>query len=188
MLIADDEERDYGNTEKVQPLKEKWEESGYHVISMKDDFRTIYGDDVKKTGTFHWLEEFADPQTTAEEPAAADSSQAPAPEAEEKKDVQYVLFLGTNDKDTNKPVFTQAEALEKAKEILIRHFGGYTIQEAHGGWVDNGTVYQEYTLVIYLSDTTLDLVHEAAAEMVDTFRQSSVLIQANETQTEFYAP
>ena len=60
MLIADDEERDYGNTEKVQPLKEKWEESGYHVISMKDDFRTIYGDDVVKTGSFHWLEEFAD--------------------------------------------------------------------------------------------------------------------------------
>jgi hypothetical protein len=62
MLIADDEERDYGNTEKVQPLKEKWEESGYIVISMKDDFRTIYGDHVVKTGTFHWLEEFADPQ------------------------------------------------------------------------------------------------------------------------------
>ena len=62
MLIADDEERDYGNTEKTQSLRQKWEESGYHVISMKDDFRTIYGDDVKKTGSFHWLEEFADPE------------------------------------------------------------------------------------------------------------------------------
>ena len=60
MLIADDEERDYGNAEKVQPLKEKWAESDYNVISMKDDFRTIYGDDVVKTGSFHWLEEFAD--------------------------------------------------------------------------------------------------------------------------------
>ena len=70
MLIADDEERDYGNTEKVQPLKEKWEESGYYVISMKDDFRTIYGDDVVKTGTFNWLNEFADPEEAAEEPAA----------------------------------------------------------------------------------------------------------------------
>ena len=70
MLIADDEERDYGNTEKVRPLKEKWEESGYQVISMKDDFRTIYGDDVVKTGSFHWSEEFADPAESAEEPAA----------------------------------------------------------------------------------------------------------------------
>ena len=60
MLIADDEERDYGNTEKAQALREKWEAAGYHVISMKDDFRTIYGDDVKKTGVFRWAEEFAD--------------------------------------------------------------------------------------------------------------------------------
>ena len=60
MLIADDEERDYGNTEKAQALREKWEAAGYQVISMKDDFRTIYGDDVKKTGSFNWLNEFAE--------------------------------------------------------------------------------------------------------------------------------
>ena len=60
MLIADDEERDYGNTEKARALGEKWEAAGYHVISMKDDFRTIYGDDVKKTGTFNWMAEFAE--------------------------------------------------------------------------------------------------------------------------------
>lgn len=103
-------------------------------------------------------------------------------------DIQYVLYLGTNDKDTNKPVFTQAEAQEKAKEILIRHFGGYTLQEANGGWVgDDGTLYQEYTLIIYLSDTTLEAVHTAADEMVETFHQSAVLIQANPTTTEFYS-
>ena len=191
MLIADDEERDYGNTEKVQPLKEKWEESGYIVISMKDDFRTIYGDDVVKTGTFHWLEEFADPvQPAPETTDAAEEKQPeeePAEEAAGQENTQYVLYLGTNDKDTNKPVFTQAEALERAKDILIRNFGGYTIQEAHGGWIDNGTEYQEYTLVIYLSDTTLDKVHASAAEMIEVFHQSSVLIQENPTRTEFYS-
>ena len=99
-----------------------------------------------------------------------------------------MLFLGTNDKDTNKPVFTQDEAMEKVKDILIRRFGGYTIQEARGGWIDNGKVFQEYTLIIYLSDTTPELVHDAAAEMVETFHQSSVLIHANKTTTEFYTP
>lgn len=178
MLIADNEELDYGNAEKVQPLKEKWEASGYHVISMRDDFRTIYGDEVKKTGTFHWLEDLAEERVPMEEPAA---------ESAEGQDVQYVLYLGTNDKDTNTPVFTQAEAMEKAREILLRNFGGYTIQEAHGGWIDNGTEYQEYTLVIYLSDTTPEKVHAAADELVSTFRQSSVLIQENPTKTEFYS-
>ncbi len=194
MLIADDGERDYGSAEKVQPLKEKWEESGYHVISMKDDFRTIYGDDVVKTGSFHWLNEFADkeePEAGEETETAANGEQPPeaSPEAEasEQGSIQYVLYLGTNDKDTDKPVFTQAEALEQAKDILIRHFGGYTIQEAHGGWIDSGKKYQEYTLVIYLSDTTLDKIHAAADEMIETFRQNSVLIQENPTKTEFYS-
>ncbi|MER1992385.1 MAG: DUF3574 domain-containing protein [Eubacteriales bacterium] len=192
MLIADDGERDYGSAEKVQPLKEKWEESGYHVISMKDDFRTIYGDDVVKTGSFHWLEEFADKEEpVVREETAANEEQpaedAPETEASEQGSIQYVLYLGTNDKDTNKPVFTQAEALEQAKDILIRHFGGYTIQEAHGGWIDSGKKYQEYTLVIYLSDTTPDKVHAAADEMIETFRQNSVLIQENPTKTEFYS-
>ena len=100
-------------------------------------------------------------------------------------DIQYVLYLGTNDKDTNQPVYPPEEAKEKAKEILIRNFGGYTIQEANGGWIDDeNTVYQEYTLVIYLSDTTIDKVHAAADEMIRTFNQSSVLIQANETKTD----
>ena len=178
MLIADNEELDYGSAEKVQPLNEKWEASGYHVISMRDDFRTIYGDEVKKTGTFHWLEDLAEERVPAEEPAAEEAADS---------DVQYVLYLGTNDKDTNTPVFTEAEAMEQARAILLRNFGGYTIQEARGGWIDGGKEYQEYTLVISLSDTTPEKVHAAADELISVFRQSSVLIQENPTKTEFYA-
>ena len=179
MLIADDDARDYGNAEKVAPLKEKWEASGFQVISMRDDFRTIYGDNVVKTGVFNWLDDLAENRDAAQPETEA--------ETENSSDIQYIMYLGTNDKDTNKPVFTQDEAQEKAKEILIRHFGGYTMQEARGGWIDDGTIYQEYTLVIYLSDTTEDAVHAAADELIETFRQSSVLIQANPTTTEFYA-
>ena len=58
MLIADDDIRDYGDPVKGQELRAKWEGFGFHVISMKDDFRTIYGDNVKKTGTFRWMDEF----------------------------------------------------------------------------------------------------------------------------------
>lgn len=106
---------------------------------------------------------------------------------QESGDVQYVMFLGTNGKDTNQPVFAPEEAQEKAEEILFRHFGGYTIQDAHGGWIDDGKVYSEYSLVIYLSDTTPEAVHAAADEMIEVFDQSSVLIQTNRTSTEFYS-
>ena len=66
MLIADDETRDYGNEKKVQSLKKQWEDYGFHVISMKNDFRTIYGDDVVKTGSFHWTEELAEDRVAVE--------------------------------------------------------------------------------------------------------------------------
>ena len=56
-----------------------------------------------------------------------------------KTDTQYVLYLGTNDKDSNMPVFTPEEAQKKANV------------------------------------------------MIEEFHQSSVMIQANQTVTEFYA-
>lgn len=180
MLVADDDVRDYGNPEKAEGLKAQWADSGFHVISMRDDFRTIYGDKVVKTGSFNWLNDLAEERVAApaEIPAEADSSAG---------GTQYVMYLGTNHKDTNAPVFTQAEAQEKAREILVRHFGGYTIQEAHGGWLDDDKLYQEYTLVIYLNDTTEEAVHAAADELIETFHQSSVLIQAVPVQAEFYS-
>ena len=50
MLIADDDKRDYGHPENAATLREKWEGNGFNVISMKDDFKTIYGENVEKTG------------------------------------------------------------------------------------------------------------------------------------------
>ena len=48
MLIADDDERDHANREKALSLGQKWRDNGYHVISMRDDFKTIYGYGVRK--------------------------------------------------------------------------------------------------------------------------------------------
>ena len=48
MLIADDDMRDHANREKALKLGEQWRASGYNVISMRDDFRTIYGPGVEK--------------------------------------------------------------------------------------------------------------------------------------------
>ena len=60
MLLADDEDRDYGNAYNSNALRRDWEARGFHVISMQRDFLTIYGDHVKKTGSFRWEEELRD--------------------------------------------------------------------------------------------------------------------------------
>lgn len=121
-------------------------------------------------------------------PANATSSESAAKAGQDATgDEQFVLYLGTNDKDTNQPVYPPEESKERVKAILMKELGGYTIQEAEGGWKgDDGKEYQEYTLVIYLSDTNLDTVHKVARQMIDEFHQSSVLINTERVRTEFY--
>ena len=72
MLVADDDVRDYGNPAKHDELTEKWQGMGYHVISMRDDWKTIYGENVKKTGVFHWLEDYAEDGIPADAPGNDD--------------------------------------------------------------------------------------------------------------------
>ena len=49
MLVADDDVRDHADLEEGAKREAKWRENGYTVISMKNDFKTIYGPDVLKT-------------------------------------------------------------------------------------------------------------------------------------------
>jgi len=49
MLVADDDVRDHADLAEGARREAKWREAGYNVISMKNDFKTIYGDGVTKT-------------------------------------------------------------------------------------------------------------------------------------------
>ena len=48
MLVADDDARDHANLEEGMKRQASWEKAGYNIISMKNDFKTIYGEGVKK--------------------------------------------------------------------------------------------------------------------------------------------
>lgn len=49
LLVNDDTKREHGNAEKAQSMRETFEEYGWNVISMKDDFANIYPEGVKVT-------------------------------------------------------------------------------------------------------------------------------------------
>ena len=49
MVLADDEKREYGDAEEAAEKKASYEDQGIGIISMKDDFKTIYGEDVMKS-------------------------------------------------------------------------------------------------------------------------------------------
>lgn len=48
-VLCDDTERELGNLEKASKLKATAVKNGWHTISMHDEFKTIYGDKVKRT-------------------------------------------------------------------------------------------------------------------------------------------
>ena len=48
MLCCDDTTRENGNIEKADKMRESCEKNGYIPISMKNDWKTIYGTKVKR--------------------------------------------------------------------------------------------------------------------------------------------
>ena len=49
MLVADDNVRDHASLEEAAKRQANWEKANYNIISMKNDFKTIYGDGVQVT-------------------------------------------------------------------------------------------------------------------------------------------
>ena len=47
-VLCDDLQRELGNLEKADKCRKLAAEYGWNVISMRDDFKTIYGDNVKR--------------------------------------------------------------------------------------------------------------------------------------------
>ena len=48
MLMCDDLKREYGNEQKAEKMREGCEKYGWICVSMRDDWKTIYGDHVKR--------------------------------------------------------------------------------------------------------------------------------------------
>ena len=49
MLLCDDTERDYGDADAAAAFKEKCDARGFHTVSMRNEFETIYGPGVALT-------------------------------------------------------------------------------------------------------------------------------------------
>ena len=48
MLMCDDLEREYGNLQKAEKMRKGCREYGWICVSMRDDWKTIYGDKIKR--------------------------------------------------------------------------------------------------------------------------------------------
>ena len=107
--------------------------------------------------------------------------------AEEDGSVQYVMYVGTNDKDTYQPEHSQEEARDIVDRVCLKYFEGYTLQDATGAWTDEtGEITHEYTLVCYFDGADKETVYRAADEIIEALNQNTVLIEKDEITTEYY--
>lgn len=107
----------------------------------------------------------------------------------QKTDVtdQYVMYVGTNDKDTYTQIIPTEEAKDTIDHICFKYLEGYTIQDATGSWVDEkGEATHENTIVCYFDGTDKETVHKIADEVLKELNQNTVLIEQDQIKTEFY--
>lgn len=103
--------------------------------------------------------------------------------------IQYVMYVGTNDKDTYQPKHTHEEAHAIVDEVCLKYFpDGYTLQEATGAWTDEkNNITHEYTLVCYFDGAERDTVYKAADDIIAALNQNSVLIEMDTINIDFYS-
>ncbi|MBP5604650.1 MAG: DUF3574 domain-containing protein [Ruminiclostridium sp.] len=106
----------------------------------------------------------------------------------EKDSVQYVMYVGTNDKDTYQPEHSEEEAKNIVDAVCLKYFEGYTLQEATGAWTDEkNNITHEYTLVCYFDGADKETVYKAADEVIRKLNQNSVLIEQDNISIEYYS-
>ena len=102
-------------------------------------------------------------------------------------DSQYVLYIGTNDKDSYRQIIPTEEAKAMVNEICSRHVDGFTASEAVGGWMDEkGVLTQETTLVYVITGASEQQVLSIMNEALVALNQNSILVESRSVRSAFY--
>lgn len=96
----------------------------------------------------------------------------------EKRDVEYAMYVGTNDKETYQLEMPLEEARDIVHNTLMDHFpNGFTMYEAKGVWRDEKNVVTlEYTFVCILEKVERAEVYKVADELLAALNQSTILV------------
>ena len=100
---------------------------------------------------------------------------------------KYVMYLGTNDKDTLKQEIATEVMREQMHEICMKYADGYTLSIMDGYYRDGaGNPTHEVTLVYVFFDTPLESIKKIMDEAIVKFNQSTILLEENKTKSIFY--
>lgn len=101
---------------------------------------------------------------------------------------KYTMYLGTNDKDTQKREIPIKEIQEQMHEICMKYVDGYTLTISDGYYKDgNGNQYREVSLVYVFIDAPIESIKKIMDEALVKFNQSSILLEETSGKSIFYS-
>ena len=108
-------------------------------------------------------------------------------EFESARDGVYVMYIGTNDKDTYEQIIPTGDAVGIVNEICAKYAEGYTMSLAEGGWVDEeGVLTQENTLIYTFAYIEESAVVSIMDEVLTALNQNSILVERRDISGAFY--
>ncbi|MDY6392028.1 MAG: DUF3574 domain-containing protein [Bacilli bacterium] len=116
------------------------------------------------------------------------SSSSTTPASEQQLN-EYIMYVGTNDKDTYQLEMPLEDARNIVQNKLMDHFpDGFTMYDAKGVWRDeNKVITLEYSFVCVIETTEKAEVYKVADELIVALNQSTILIVTNAVQSiDFY--
>ena len=103
-------------------------------------------------------------------------------------ETRYNLYIGTNDKDTGQQKYPIEQCRQIVTDICKKYSSGCTLLDATGYWTDeSGESGTEQTIECVLDGITKDKAYQIADECIKQLNQSTVLIETNEVDSEFYS-
>jgi len=106
---------------------------------------------------------------------------------ETAENAQYILYIGTNDKDTYEQIIPTDEAREIVNFICAKYVDGYTSDVCEGGWVDEKNILtQENTLVYTINDADETAIISIMDEVLTALNQNAILVERRDVSGVFY--
>lgn len=100
---------------------------------------------------------------------------------------KYIIYIGTNDKDTYKQEISTEDARNMVNSICAKYVDGYTASDAKGGWVDEtDTLTQENTLVYSFYNVKEEMLIKVMDEVREKLNQNSILVERQKAVYTYY--
>ncbi len=104
-----------------------------------------------------------------------------------KSDEKYVIYIGTNDKDTYKQEISTEQAKNIVDSICVKYTDGFTSLQANGGWVDEtNTLTQENTLIYVFYEISQEQLENIMDDILEQLNQNSILIEKQQSLYTYY--